>query len=203
MSHWSIVTCHESLQETVMRRLRSSCCSLLLVLAASCRAENIDLSTVPSRDTVQLTIYNSEDITLVRETRTVTFKKGVNPLQFTWANTLIDPTQRRAEVPDASRQAGRARHDVPARQAADAVLERAERDRRRSDDPDHLLHQRHHLDAPTTSRIADADEKADEASKASSASTTTAARNTRTPRCGWWSARSTWSRRSPSSRRSR
>ena len=45
---------------------------------------------------MQLTIYNSEDITLVRETRTVTFKKGVNPLQFSWANTLIDPTSRRA-----------------------------------------------------------------------------------------------------------
>src|SRR4029450_6627446 len=56
------------------------------------RADNIDLSTVPSRDTVQLTIYNSEDITLVRETRVVTFKKGVNPLQFSWAGTLIDPT---------------------------------------------------------------------------------------------------------------
>ena len=41
---------------------------------------------------MQLTIYNSEDITLVRETRVVTFKKGVNPLQFSWANTLIDPS---------------------------------------------------------------------------------------------------------------
>jgi len=41
---------------------------------------------------VQLTIYNSEDITLVRETRVVTFKKGMNPLQFSWANTLIDPS---------------------------------------------------------------------------------------------------------------
>ncbi|HEX5106278.1 MAG TPA: hypothetical protein VFV87_20805 [Pirellulaceae bacterium] len=60
--------------------------------ASASRGENIDLSTVPSRETVQLTIYNSEDITLVRETRKVTFKKGVNPLQFSWANTLIDPT---------------------------------------------------------------------------------------------------------------
>ena len=50
------------------------------------------MGSVPSRDTVQLTIYNSEDITLVRETRKVTFKKGANPLQFSWANTLIDPT---------------------------------------------------------------------------------------------------------------
>jgi hypothetical protein len=59
---------------------------------ATARAENVDLSTVPKRDTVQLTIYNSEDITLVRETRVVTFKKGANPLQFSWANTLIDPS---------------------------------------------------------------------------------------------------------------
>jgi hypothetical protein len=73
---------------------------LLLVTAAfgplcagtSAFARNVDLSTVPKRDSVQLTIYNSEDLTLVRETRTVTFKKGVNPLQFSWANTLIDPT---------------------------------------------------------------------------------------------------------------
>jgi hypothetical protein len=61
-------------------------------LVAVARGENIDLSTVPARDSVQLTIYNSEDITLVRETRKVTFKKGANPLQFSWANTLIDPS---------------------------------------------------------------------------------------------------------------
>src|SRR6201989_3043721 len=68
-------------------------CLLLVVLA--CRgalARNVDLSTVPKRDGVQLTIYNSEDLTLVRETRVITVKKGVNPLQFSWANTLIDPT---------------------------------------------------------------------------------------------------------------
>ncbi|HUT95212.1 MAG TPA: hypothetical protein VMY37_37510 [Thermoguttaceae bacterium] len=63
-----------------------------LLPAAAVRAKNVDLSTVPSRDTVQLTIYNSEDITLVRETRKVSFKPGANPLQFSWANTLIDPT---------------------------------------------------------------------------------------------------------------
>jgi len=66
--------------------------AMLLGLPLIVSARNIDLSTVPKRDTVQLTIYNSEDLTLVRETRSVTFKKGVNPLQFSWANTLIDPT---------------------------------------------------------------------------------------------------------------
>jgi hypothetical protein len=64
----------------------------LVCAATPVFARNVDLSTVPKRDSVQLTIYNSEDLTLVRETRTVTFTKGVNPLQFSWANTLIDPT---------------------------------------------------------------------------------------------------------------
>ena len=71
-----------------------------LAIVASVHAQgtnqsNVDLSTVPSRDSVQLTIYNSEDLTLVRETRKVSFKKGINPLQFSWANTLIDPTSVR------------------------------------------------------------------------------------------------------------
>ncbi len=65
---------------------------------------NLDLSTVPDRERVQLTIYNSEDLTLVRETRLVSFKKGMNPLQFSWANTLIDPTSVELEFRD---QAGR------------------------------------------------------------------------------------------------
>ena len=50
---------------------------------------------MPKRESVQLTIYNSEDLTLVRETRMVSFKKGENGLQFSWANTLIDPTSVR------------------------------------------------------------------------------------------------------------
>lgn len=62
------------------------------LLPGAVTAKNIDLATVPDRDTVQLTIYNSEDLTLVRETRKLVFKPGNNPLQFSWANTLIDPT---------------------------------------------------------------------------------------------------------------
>src|SRR5271157_2317687 len=76
-----------------MKRKLLRCAILIAACAmvgAGARAENVDLSTVPNRNTVQLTIYNSEDLTLVRETRKVTFKPGVNPLQFSWANTLID-----------------------------------------------------------------------------------------------------------------
>jgi hypothetical protein len=55
----------------------------------------IELVTVPQKESVQLTIYNSADITLVRERRTLTFKKGMNRIQFAWAGTLIDPTSLR------------------------------------------------------------------------------------------------------------
>src|SRR5512146_3194411 len=73
--------------------------AILLLIASSLAARNVDLSTVPSRDTVQLTIYNTEDLTLVRETRRITFKQGITPLQFSWANTLIDPTSVQIRFP--------------------------------------------------------------------------------------------------------
>ncbi|MHC4658914.1 MAG: hypothetical protein ACYS83_07020, partial [Planctomycetota bacterium] len=66
---------------------------LLIIVAISSLAQGkVDLVTLPSRDTVQLTIYNSADMTLVRESRALTLKEGENKLQFSWANTLIDPT---------------------------------------------------------------------------------------------------------------
>src|SRR6266498_2095679 len=52
----------------------------------------INVVTLPDRDFVQLTIYNSVDLTLVKETRHLSFHKGLNHLEFSWANTLIDPT---------------------------------------------------------------------------------------------------------------
>ena len=65
------------------------CCSIVFASSLSAKEE---LVTLPERDSVQLTIYNSEDLTLVRERRTLSFKQGNNRLQFSWANTLIDPT---------------------------------------------------------------------------------------------------------------
>ena len=66
----------------------------LLIFAATANVgwAKVDLVTLPSRDTVQLTIYNSADMTLVRESRALTLRDGPNKLQFSWANTLIDPT---------------------------------------------------------------------------------------------------------------
>ncbi len=66
---------------------------LVIVVAMACAVQGkVDLVTLPMRDTVQLTIYNSADLTLVRESRALTVKEGANKLQFSWANTLIDPT---------------------------------------------------------------------------------------------------------------
>ncbi|NIP27674.1 MAG: DUF4139 domain-containing protein [Phycisphaerae bacterium] len=64
----------------------------IIGVTASVAYCKVDLVTLPSRDTVQLTIYNSADMTLVRESRALTLKDGKNKLQFSWANTLIDPT---------------------------------------------------------------------------------------------------------------
>ena len=64
----------------------------IIVLMVEAAQGKVDLVTLPMRDTVQLTIYNSADLTLVRESRALTVKEGANKLQFSWANTLIDPT---------------------------------------------------------------------------------------------------------------
>jgi len=63
----------------------------LAMIVASADAK-VDLVTLPNRESVQLTIYNSADLTLAREKRGLTLMEGMNELQFSWANTLIDPT---------------------------------------------------------------------------------------------------------------
>ena len=66
--------------------------ALLTLLTTTPAHARINVVTLPGRDSVQLTIYNSVDLTLVKETRLLTFRKGLNRLEFSWANTLIDPT---------------------------------------------------------------------------------------------------------------
>ncbi|HSW00844.1 MAG TPA: DUF4139 domain-containing protein [Sedimentisphaerales bacterium] len=60
-------------------------------------ASAIELVVLPRREDVQLTIYNAADLTLVREKRNLTLKRGWNWLQFMWAGTLIDPTSLNLE----------------------------------------------------------------------------------------------------------
>ena len=65
---------------------------ILLLGPAGRTVADVDLVTIPRREGTQLTIYNSEDITMVREHRLLTVKPGINRIQFSWAATLIDPT---------------------------------------------------------------------------------------------------------------
>lgn len=58
----------------------------------------IDLVTLRDRQSVQTTIYNKADLTLVRDKRVLNFVKGMNQLQFSWANTKIDPTSLSLEI---------------------------------------------------------------------------------------------------------
>lgn len=85
-----------------MRRILWLLLAALFLIAFPARG-GIDLVTLPERDSVQLTIYNSADLTLAREVRKLTLQKGLNKLSFGWANTLIDPTSlslRAVEHPD-------------------------------------------------------------------------------------------------------
>ena len=72
-----------------MKRYMITLIALLITGVASAK---VDLVTLPQRDTVQLTIYNSADLTLARESRGLVLREGENELQFSWENTLIDPT---------------------------------------------------------------------------------------------------------------
>jgi hypothetical protein len=78
-----------SVQQSTMR-------SILLLLLIGALGQSawarINVVSLPGRDSVQLTIYNSVDLTVVTERRALTFRRGLNRLEFSWANTLIDPT---------------------------------------------------------------------------------------------------------------
>ncbi|MBL7153912.1 MAG: DUF4139 domain-containing protein [Phycisphaerae bacterium] len=73
---------------------------LMMLAVGGTAAGKVDLVTLPRREKTQLTIYNSADLTLVREQRSLTLKKGLNLLELSWANTLIDPTSLSLEPLD-------------------------------------------------------------------------------------------------------
>jgi hypothetical protein len=73
-------------------RLHLFCAVIVLVVAAAYAEGAVGLVTIPERETVRMTIYNSVDLTLVQEARTLVLKKGRNRIQYQWAGTLIDTT---------------------------------------------------------------------------------------------------------------
>ncbi len=80
--------------------MRTTLLSLgLVMLAAASAPADVDLTVLPERDAVQITVYNAADLTLVRETRVLTLEKGDNRLSFAWSGTLIDPTSVALKAP--------------------------------------------------------------------------------------------------------
>jgi hypothetical protein len=75
-----------------MKNIKNLLLAFVIAAIAQQATARVDLVTLPTRDAVQLTIYNSADLTLVRDSRKLTLAEGDNTLQFSWANTLIDPT---------------------------------------------------------------------------------------------------------------
>lgn len=71
---------------------------ILLFLPGSEVYAKIDLVTLSDRDSVETTIYNEADLTLVRDKRVLNFLKGMNRLQFSWADTQIDPTSLSLDI---------------------------------------------------------------------------------------------------------
>ena len=167
---------------------------LLLALLKPAQAA-VDLVTLPTREGTQLTIYNSEDITMVREHRLLTVKEGVNRIQFSWANTLIDPTsiefrildqQDKVDLVDTTFPAGRndaLQWNIKSQIAGKIPVEI-----------------RYFTSGITWAAdyvgIANEDETRLNVTGYVRV-TNASARSTTTPRRGWWSAISTWWRRSP------
>ena len=77
--------------KTMILKMNAVLVTLTLVVPTIASAK-VDLVTLPSRDRVQITIYNTADLTLARDIRSLTMRKGANRLQFSWSGTLIDPT---------------------------------------------------------------------------------------------------------------
>jgi hypothetical protein len=78
---------------------RAAVVFVLLVLGLGESRADVDLVVLPRRDSVQVTVYNSADLTLVREVRTLTLREGDNRLSFAWSGTLIDPTSVSVRAP--------------------------------------------------------------------------------------------------------
>jgi hypothetical protein len=77
--------------KTIMKILPPMLISLCLLIPEYAAAK-VDLVTLPVRDRVQITIYNTADLTLASDIRSLTMREGNNRLQFSWSGTLIDPT---------------------------------------------------------------------------------------------------------------
>jgi hypothetical protein len=76
---------------------------VVAVLATSVAAAQTQLTTVPDRQKAELVVYGTYNLAFVKEQRSITLRKGINPLQFGWSGTQLDPSSvrlRATEHPD-------------------------------------------------------------------------------------------------------
>ena len=83
-------------------RLRCQVIFLIcLFLTASLPAlARIDTAVLTPVRKIQAWIYNSADLTLIKDIRVLHFARGANPVRFSWAGTRIDPTSLSLEISD-------------------------------------------------------------------------------------------------------
>ncbi len=60
----------------------------------------IDTAVLTPTRRIQTYIYNSADLTMIKDTRVLHFAKGMNPVRFSWAGTRIDPTSLSLDISD-------------------------------------------------------------------------------------------------------
>lgn len=77
--------------------------SLIFILMCSLPAHaRIDTAVLTETRQIEAYIYHSADLTLIKDTRTLYFAKGMNPVRFSWSNTRIDPTSLSLDIFDRS-----------------------------------------------------------------------------------------------------
>lgn len=77
-----------------------------LGFASGVAVAQTQLTTVPNREKAELVIYGTYNLAFVKEKRPITLRKGINPIQFGWSGTQLDPSSvrlRAIEHPEAVR----------------------------------------------------------------------------------------------------
>lgn len=77
-----------------------------VALASGVAVAQTQLTTVPNREQAELVVYGTYNLAFVKEKRPITLRKGINPIQFGWSGTQLDPSSvrlRAIEHPEAVR----------------------------------------------------------------------------------------------------
>jgi hypothetical protein len=96
--------------------------SLVLILMHSMPAQaRIDTAVLTPVRQIQAYIYNSADLTLIKDSRIIHFARGMNQVRFSWSGTRIDPTSLSFDISDRSLPLEITQTHFPARETNQAV----------------------------------------------------------------------------------